>query len=125
MLVLLRPAKRFGIAEGLVAFGVDGFQADALAGQGSDAAAREYVHREIHGDRARMEQVERPDVHGSASQVHAAGAVRDDGSPLLHHASFATANTSSTMASRSRSVERWFTIQARRAKRPWMEAFEM
>ncbi len=42
------------------------------------SAAREPVDGEIYGDRARMEEVQRPDIEGAARQVNAAGRLGDD-----------------------------------------------
>ncbi len=124
MLVRLGTAQRREVRERFIAFRVDGLQPDLLPRQRCDAAAREDVHREVDGDGAGMKKVERPDVHRPAGQVHAAGAVRYDRALVRHHSPFAAANTSAMTASTSRSVVRWFTMQARNANFPWIVAFD-
>ena len=77
--------KRLVAAQGLeagkllLAAGIDRAQMNALSLQRRDPAGGEDVDREIHRERAGMEQIQRPQIDGASSQVSPAGGLGDDG----------------------------------------------
>lgn len=78
MLNILGPAKLFEVAETILATGVYRFELDRRTVAGNDLTSSQDIHREVDGHRARMKQIQRPKIESAASQVHAAGGVRDD-----------------------------------------------
>src|SRR5215472_5178387 len=78
VLVSARGTKFVEAGEFLLATGVNGFEMDALSWQGGQSATSKDVDAEVNGDRSRMKEVERPDIHGAAGQINPAGRVRND-----------------------------------------------
>src|SRR5260370_34768555 len=72
MFELSGSAKLVEIFEFFLVFGVARDQSNAPALETSKTAASEHVHRKIHRDGAGMKEVQGPDVHGPAGQVHPA-----------------------------------------------------
>ena len=78
MLVASGGTKLLQARKFLFPLRVNGFQANTLAGEGNDAASGKNIDGKVDRNCAGMKQVERPDVEGTARQIHPAGGVRND-----------------------------------------------
>ena len=72
-------AQGFEAGKLFFAPGIERAQVDAFPFQRSDAAGGQDIDREIQGQRAGMEQIQRPKVDGPARQISTAGSLGDDG----------------------------------------------
>ena len=84
-------AQSFKAGKLLLAAGVDGAQVNAFPFERRDPAGGKNIDREIHRERAGMEQVQGPQIDGASSQVRAAGGLCDDGGPARGIGGFAHA----------------------------------
>ena len=78
MLELARGAQLAKVAELFFNFRIERLQADFIVSEARDLAARKDVYSKINGDRAGMEEIERPEIESATGQVNPAGRVRND-----------------------------------------------
>lgn len=67
--------------------GVERDKLNGAAGVGTDSAGCQDADCDVDHDRAGMEQVERPHIHGAAGQVHSTRSTGDDDAGLRGNAS--------------------------------------
>ena len=79
MLYLLGTTELVEVAKTIFAAHIDGLEVNSVICAGNNLTARENIHRKIHSDRARMKQVQRPEIKRAASQIYPACGVGDDG----------------------------------------------
>jgi hypothetical protein len=80
MFKFTRGAQLLKVSELFLCFGIQRFQPDGFFSEPRDLAARKNIHGKIQRDRARMEKVKRPKIHGAAGKINPAGRVRNNGS---------------------------------------------
>jgi hypothetical protein len=78
MLNLLCPTKFPEVAKAILSTGIDRLEFDRWAITWTDLASRQDANREVDGHRARMEEVQRPQIESAPCKVHATGCMRDD-----------------------------------------------
>ena len=77
--VFLCGTKSLKIGKIVFASGIERSQAYPAAGERLEGATGQNADRKVHGDRAGMKEVQRPDIHGAARQIDPAGRMRGDG----------------------------------------------